>query len=81
MTVTVLAITFIIIVLLVTVVGFKAVIKQGKKPEDINKERCSICGVQYHKAQLIERQIGDHHLYFFCGTCISSLHSELISKH
>ena len=43
MTVTVLAIIFIIIVLLVTAVGFKAVIKQGKKPEDINRERCSIC--------------------------------------
>ena len=81
MTVTVLAIIFIIIVLLVTAVGFKAVIKQGEKPENYNKERCSICQVQYHKAQLIERQIGDHRLYFFCGTCISSLHNELISKH
>jgi len=81
MTVTILAIIFIIVVLVITVLGFKAVIKQGKNPEDIHKEKCSICRVQYHTSQLIERQIGDHHLYFFCGSCINSLHNELISKH
>jgi hypothetical protein len=43
MVVTVLAIAFLILLLLVAVVGFNAIIKQGKPPQDLNKERCSIC--------------------------------------
>ena len=80
MTVTVLAIGFILVVLLLALFGFKAVIKQGKAPEDINKERCSLCRQQFTKTQLIERQVGDYRLYFFCASCIDSLHNELVSK-
>jgi hypothetical protein len=80
MTVTILAIAFILIVLAITVIGFKIVIRQGKPPEEINAERCSLCRQPFSKNQLVERQIGDHRLYFFCPSCINSLHRELTSK-
>jgi hypothetical protein len=78
--VTVLAIAFLIVLLLVAVLGFKAIIKQGKPPQDLNKERCSICREPFLKTQLVERQIGDYKLLFFCGSCITKLHADLVSK-
>ena len=80
MIVTVLAIVFLIILLLVAIVGFKAIIKQGKSPQDLNNERCSLCREQFLKSQLVERQIGDYKLMYFCGSCIIKLHTELTSK-
>jgi len=80
MTVTILALVFIIFVLGITIFGFKAVIKQGKAPGDLHKERCSICREQFVKSQLIEREVGDHRVYFFCPSCINKLHGELVSK-
>lgn len=80
MTVTILAVVFLIIMLAVVAFGFKAVIRQGKAPQDINKERCSLCRQQFHTSTMIERQIGDHKLYYFCPACITALHNELISK-
>ena len=80
MTVTVLAAVFLLVVLAIAVFGFKAIVKQGKPPEDINTERCSLCRQSFSKSQLIERQIGDYKLFYFCNKCITQLHTELISK-
>ena len=80
MVVTVLAIAFLILLLIVAVVGFRAIIKQGKSPQDLNKERCSICREQFLKTQLVERQIGDYKLLHFCGPCIARLHTEFTGK-
>lgn len=80
MTVTILAVGFLLLVLAIAVFGFKAIVKQGKTPEDINKERCSLCRQSFSKSQLIERQIGDYKLFYFCSNCITQLHTELISK-
>ena len=80
MIVTVLAVVFLLLVLALAVFGFKAIIKQGRTPQDLNRERCSICKEQFVKTQLIERQIGDYKILFFCGACITKLHTELTSK-
>lgn len=80
MIVTVLAVAFLLLLLAVAVFGFKAIIKQGKAPQDLNKELCSICRKEFPKSQLIERQVGDYRLLFFCGPCIAKLHAELTSK-
>lgn len=80
MTLTVFAVLFLCVVVAIAFFGFKAIIRQGKAPEDLNREKCSLCRVSYNKAQLVERQVGDTRLYYFCPTCIGSLHSELISK-
>lgn len=80
MIVTVLAVVFLVLLLVVAVFGFKAIIRQGRAPQDINKERCSICRNEFLRSQLIERQVGDYRLLYFCGPCITKLHSELTTK-
>jgi len=80
MTVTILASVFIVVVLAIAIFGFKAIIRQGKPVADINMEQCSLCRKQFHKNQLIERQIGDYRLFFFCSSCINELHRELTTK-
>ena len=80
MTVTVLAVLFLSLIVVIALFGFKAVIRQGKAPADIHKERCSLCRELFPKGQLVERQIGDTRLFFFCSSCITKLHSEMISK-
>ena len=80
MTVTVLAVLFLLIVLAVALFGFRAIIKQGNEPRDINKERCLLCRREYNKSQMIERQVGDYRVFFFCGSCINDLHNDLTRK-
>lgn len=80
MTVTILAVAFLVIMLLVAAFGFKAIIKRGKPPGELHMERCSLCRQQFHKTQLVERQVGDYKLYFFCPSCITSLHNDLTGK-
>ncbi len=80
MTISILAVLFLAAILAVSFIGFRAIIRQGKSPEDINKEKCSICRTQYHRSQLIARQVGDYRLLHFCQSCIMSLHNEMLSK-
>ena len=80
MTVTILALLFLGAILVVAFLGFRAIIRQGKAPEDANKEKCSVCRTQYNRSQLIERQVGDYRVMYFCQSCIISLHNEVISK-
>jgi len=76
MTVTILAFLFLLIVLAVTFVGFKAVIRQGRSPEEIDREKCSLCRTPYQRTSLVERQVGDHHLFYFCHSCIDALYRD-----
>lgn len=80
MTISILAVLFLATILAVSFVGFRFIIRQGKSPEDTNKEKCSICRTQYNRSQLIERQVGDYRLLHFCQSCIISLHNEVVSK-
>ena len=80
MSVTIPAVVFLLLILAIAVLGFKAVIRQGRSPDEINKEKCSICRLSFNKAQLIERHVGDQRLFHFCHSCITSLYNELISK-
>jgi len=80
MTVSILALLFLATILAIAFVGFRFIIRQGKAPEDVNREKCSICRTQYNRSQLIERQVGDHRILYFCQSCIISLHNEVISK-
>lgn len=80
MTVTILALVFLGTILLAAFFGFRTIIRQGKAPEDLNKEKCSVCRMQYNRSQLIERQVGDYRVMYFCQSCIMSMHNEVISK-
>jgi hypothetical protein len=80
MTVTILAIVFMILLLVIVILGYRGVITRGKPAQSSNEERCSICGKYFGKAQLAERQVGDYRLLFFCSSCIMGLYNEITSK-
>ena len=80
MAITILASLFMLIIFAIALFGFKAIIRQGKAPADINSEQCSLCRRQYDKSQMIERQVGDYRLFYFCASCITGLHNDLTKK-
>lgn len=80
MTLTILASVFLVLILLLAVIGFRAGIKPAPPAADINTEKCTVCREKFNKAMLIERQIGDYKLMYFCPDCITKLHNELIHK-
>ena len=80
MSITLLGAAFLAIVLAVAVIGGKTILRGRISAEDANREKCSICRTPYPKGTLVERQIGDHRVLYFCPNCISSLHNELVSK-
>ena len=80
MTLTVLAAIFLGIIVAVTLLGFRAVISQGKSPDELNREKCSLCRTSYPKAELVERQVGDVRVLHFCRSCIASLNAEMQMK-
>jgi len=80
MTVTVLAVLFLTLVLAVALFGFRAVITRGKSPDDLQNERCSICRQSINKTSMIEREIGDYKVLYFCSSCIAALQRDLTMK-
>ena len=77
MVITVLAIAFLIIIGFIAFLGYKTVISAKTNPEEINMEKCSICRQKIEKSQLIERQIGDYKLLYFCRECVMKLYADL----
>ena len=81
MTITILALAFLILIGFIAYIGYKTVIKQGPKiPEELSTEKCSICRDRFAKELLVERQIGDYRLLYFCRNCIMGLYADLGMK-
>ncbi|HXG00302.1 MAG TPA: hypothetical protein VNL69_05920 [Bacteroidota bacterium] len=80
MTVTILAAIFLAFLVLLAIIGFKAATRKPISPEELAMEKCSICRSKFNKTLLIERQVGDYRLLYFCPSCIKSLHDELVSR-
>lgn len=81
MAVTILAIAFLALVGFVAFIGYKTVIRRDPSDTMIkNSERCAICRQRFEKHLLVERQIGDYKLLYFCDTCILSLYGDLGRK-
>ncbi len=77
MAVTVLAVLFLAIMVVIAVVGYKTVIRQRSVPQDADLEKCAICRQSFDKEKLILRQIGDYKLLYFCSDCILKLYADL----
>ncbi|MBI1807183.1 MAG: hypothetical protein HYR76_09055 [Ignavibacteria bacterium] len=77
MAVTVLAALFLFALVLTAFFGYKYLGKKTTAPENINNEKCSICRQKFEKKMLIERQIGDYKLLYFCRECIVRLYADL----
>jgi len=73
MTITVLAVAFLLLILFVAVVGHKVIMQRDSASKDIDAQKCSICQKMFDKSILVERQIGDYKLMYFCRECVIKL--------
>lgn len=72
MVITLLAIVFLLFIIVMIFFG-KSLLLGQQNPDDPYTEKCSICRGKFHKSKLVERQIGDYKLLFFCRGCIEQL--------
>lgn len=54
----------------------KSVIPKGSQPI----EKCGLCQKKFPRAELVERQVGDATLLYFCATCVGKLKEEAALK-
>ena len=80
MAITVLAILFLVVLVVIAIAGSRLFGKQSMKPEEMNQEKCSICRNKLDKGELVVREIGDYKLLYFCRDCIVKLYADLRMK-
>jgi predicted SprT family Zn-dependent metalloprotease len=78
-TFTVLAIAFLLFIVLIAVIGFRAAKKQSTESNDPSTEKCSLCRKSFPKIKLIERQVGDYKVMYFCRECVENLYKNISS--
>jgi hypothetical protein len=77
MSVTVLAIGFLVLLLLLTFFGYRMISRKSREQTDTaGSERCSVCLGRSAREALVERQIGDYKILYFCHDCIAALHAD-----
>ena len=78
MIISVLAVSFLILVGFVVFVGYQTVIRrQSASGVEAATEKCAICRERMAKDLMVERQILDYKLLYFCRKCILSLAKDL----
>jgi hypothetical protein len=76
MTLSILAGLFILFLIAIIFYGYGFVVKSTKPYGEENLEHCSVCRNAFEKRQLVEREIGDYKLMYFCKSCITALHDD-----
>ena len=76
MTLSILAGIFIVFLIAIIFYGYGFVVKSTKPAGKENTEQCSICRLAFDRQQLVEREIGDFRLMYFCKSCIATLHED-----
>jgi hypothetical protein len=76
MTITTLAIVFLLALLLIAVLGQRILSRKTHSMELSSTEQCAICRGSFEKGELIERLIGDYKILYFCRRCIGRLHED-----
>ncbi len=73
---TYLAIIFVVLLVASIFYGFSLVLRRPQSSGETPTERCTLCRASFDKSHLVERQVGDSRLYYFCPQCISSLGAD-----
>jgi len=74
---TYLAIAFVLGLLALIIYGFGIVMRRPPTKEELTFEVCSLCRKKFARTELVERQIADIRVLWFCATCILDLGREL----
>ncbi len=79
MAVTISAIIFLLILLVIAIAGTRLMLRKGSSgnPEE---GRCILCGASLPVHQLVSRQIGDYRIVHFCRPCIMKLYADMGGK-
>ncbi len=75
--ITTLAILFLLLLVGLVLYGFGIVMRRAPTDHELQTEKCSLCLQRFPKSELLERQIGDYKLMFFCERCIKTLQVDL----
>ena len=81
MTFTVLALVFLVLILIIAIFGQRLLSQKTESVKNTNTEQCFICRDTFDKRELVERQIGDLKVMYFCSTCIENLYKDDHGKH
>lgn len=77
MTITVLAVLFLLLIILIAFFGQRILVKKTASLEEAHQFVCSICRNTFEKSDLVERQIGDFKMMYFCTACIRGLYEDM----
>ena len=80
MSVTILAIVFLLLMLVVTYFGYRFISRSGAKRDEPRHEQCTLCRTTLPQARLFERPAGDTRIYRFCDACIRALYQDLMNR-
>jgi hypothetical protein len=76
MTLSILAVLFLLMLIAVIFYGYGFVMKQTKSSSPQNIEQCIICKKEFRREQLVEREIRDSKLIYFCRACVIRLYDD-----
>jgi len=76
MTLSILAVCFLLLLIGIIFYGYGFIMKSAR-PAAENMEPCTICKVRFDKQHLVEREIGDSKLIYFCEACILRLYDDV----
>ena len=77
MAVTILAVLFLVFIAVIALVRYRIIGRPASSSGVVDTEKCSICREPHPKHDLIERQIGDYKLLYFCRQCVIRLYEDL----
>ena len=76
MTLSILAALFLLMLVAIIFYGYGFVMKSARSAGEKNTEPCTICRMQFDRQQLVEREIGDSKVIYFCKACILRLYDD-----
>ncbi len=79
MAVTISAIIFLLLLLIIAFAGTRLMQKKASSgtPEE---GRCTLCGTSFPVRELVPRQVGDYKIIYFCRSCVMKLYADLGAK-
>jgi hypothetical protein len=81
MTLSILAFLFLLLIVLITIVGYRTITGRVRSIETKKTEQCLLCRRDFERGELVERNVGDYKLIYFCTECVQSLQAEMTAKH
>ena len=73
---TILSSLFLLLLAGVAFYGYGFMMKSSRESGENDLQRCLLCRASYPKSKLVERQIGDSRIVYFCMLCVQKLSED-----